>query len=48
MKFVAITGSIGCGKTTIAQMLRKQGFFVFDADKWVKHIYYNKLLLQAG
>lgn len=41
MIFVAITGSIGCGKTTIANILREQGFWVYDIDKWVKFLYYK-------
>lgn len=42
MIFAAITGSIGCGKTTISNILRKQGFLVYDIDKWVKLLYYKK------
>lgn len=46
MEFVAITGSIGCGKTTISQMLREQGYLVYDIDKWVKYLYYKKEFLE--
>lgn len=42
MILAAITGSIGCGKTTISNILRKQGFLVYDVDKWVKLLYYKK------
>lgn len=42
MIIVGITGSIGCGKTTIANTLRKQGELVWDVDKWVKFLYYKK------
>ena len=42
MKLIAITGSIGCGKTTIAKIIRKQGFVVFDVDAWVRRLYFNK------
>lgn len=45
MVLIAITGSIGCGKTTIAQILRNLGFVTFDTDKWVKNIYYKKEFL---
>ena len=45
MTLVAITGSIGCGKTTIAQILRDLGYIAFDADKWVKYVYYKKEFL---
>lgn len=42
MILVAITGSIGCGKTTISNMLREQGYLVYDIDKWVKYLYFKK------
>ncbi len=41
MILTAITGSIGCGKTTISNMLREQGYLVYDIDKWVKLLYYK-------
>lgn len=41
MKLIAITGSIGCGKTTIAKELRKLGFTVFDVDGWVRRLYFK-------
>lgn len=45
MILTAITGSIGCGKTTISSMLRDNGFLVYDIDKWVKYLYYKKEFL---
>lgn len=45
MRLIAITGSIGCGKTTLSDILRGQGFLVYDIDKWVKYIYYKKSFL---
>lgn len=42
MKLVAITGSIGCGKTTIAKIVGKQGYTVFDVDGWVRRLYFKK------
>ncbi len=42
MKLIAVTGSIGCGKTTIARIIREQGYVVFDVDAWVRRLYYNK------
>lgn len=42
MKIVAITGSIGCGKTTLASMARGLGYCVFDVDGWVRRLYYKK------
>lgn len=45
MKLVAITGSIGCGKTTLAKIARELGYAVFDVDAWVRRIYHNKEFL---
>lgn len=42
MKLVAITGSIGCGKTTLAQQVKSLGFPVLDADAWVRRLYRKK------
>lgn len=42
MFFAAVTGSIGCGKTTISDILRDLGYLVYDADKWVKYLYFRK------
>lgn len=42
MKLIAITGSIGCGKTTISRMIREEGYVVFDVDGWVRRLYYRK------
>ena len=38
MKIIGITGGIGSGKTTISNMLRKQGYPVFDSDVQSKYI----------
>ena len=42
MKLVAITGSIGCGKTPIAKIVGKLGYTVFDVDGWVRRLYFKK------
>ncbi len=42
MKLVGITGSIGCGKTTLAKIVKDLGYSVFDIDSWVRKIYHNK------
>ena len=42
MKLAAITGSIGCGKTTLAKIAKSLGFVVYDVDGWVRRIYHNK------
>ena len=46
MKIVAITGSIGCGKTTLAKIVRKMGFVVYDVDGWVRKVYNNRDFLK--
>ena len=42
MKLIAITGSIGCGKTTISKFIRGCGYVVFDVDAWVRSLYFKK------
>ena len=41
MKKVGLTGNIGCGKSTVAEMFRELGAFVVDADKLI-HSFYKK------
>ena len=45
MKIIAVTGSIGCGKTYISNIIRSIGYNVFDADKEIKKFYKNKEFL---
>ena len=47
MKIIAITGSSGCGKTFLAKIIRKIGSVVYDADKWVKYLYYRPAFLNV-
>lgn len=42
MKLAAITGSIGCGKTTLSKIVRRMGYVVYDIDGWVRRLYYQK------
>lgn len=42
MKFVAITGSIGCGKTTLSNIVHSLGYTVYDVDGWVRRLYFQK------
>lgn len=39
MKLAAITGSIGCGKTTLAGLVRELGYVVYDIDGWTRALY---------
>ena len=39
MKIVGITGSIGCGKTFLAGIIKKLGFGVYNPDFWVRDLY---------
>ena len=47
MKVVGITGQIGTGKTTVAGILRQEGFVVFDADSWCRGLYHDKAFLES-
>ena len=42
MKLAAITGSIGCGKTTLSKIVRRLGYVVYDIDGWVRRLDYQK------
>lgn len=41
MKIIGITGGIGSGKTTISNILRSKGFYVFDSDIEARNICNN-------
>ena len=41
MLLVGVTGSIGMGKSTVAQMFEKHGYGVYNADDTVHYIYEN-------
>ena len=47
MKIVGITGSIGCGKTYLANIIKKLGFSVYNPDFWVRDLYRKKDFLQV-
>lgn len=47
MKLIGITGSIGCGKTTIAGLIKDLGYTVYDADIWCRGLYYQKDFLEV-
>lgn len=50
MKLVAITGSIGCGKSTLANLIKELGYVVYDVDMWTRNLYkkdkFNALILK--
>ena len=46
MIIIGITGSIGMGKSTIAETLKRLSIPVFDSDKEVKYILENHTLVQ--
>ena len=41
MLLVGVTGSIGMGKSTVAQMFKDYGYGVYNADDTVHYIYEN-------
>ncbi len=47
MLLVAITGSIGCGKTTLAKIANSLGYTVFDIDGWVRRLYFSPEFLKT-
>lgn len=47
MRLIAITGSIGTGKTTLAKIVRKLGYNVYDVDGWVRKLYYQKNFIKT-
>ena len=40
---IGITGSIASGKTTVAKMLSRRKYPIFNADKAVRQIYKNNI-----
>ena len=39
MEIIGITGSIGCGKTYLANIIKSMGYSVYNPDKWVRDFY---------
>ncbi len=54
MKKVALTGNIGCGKSTVAKIFKELGAFTVDADKIIRNFYrkghpvYQEVLKEFG
>ena len=42
-QFVLITGYMGCGKSTVSNILRDKSFYVLDMDSTIKFLYYKDL-----
>jgi dephospho-CoA kinase len=45
-KIIGLTGGIGSGKSTVAQVLSNMGYPIFDADSEVKRLYHTAVNLQ--
>ncbi len=54
MKKIALTGNIGCGKSTVAKLFRELGAYTVDADRIIRSFYkkghpvYEKVLREFG
>ena len=42
---IAITGTIGSGKSTVASYLRNKGYFVFDCDEVNRELLNSDVLI---
>ena len=47
MQIVGITGSIGCGKTYLADILKNMGYSVYNPDFWVHELYKKRDFLNV-
>lgn len=48
MKVIGLTGNIGCGKSTVAAMLRELGVATIDADEVAREIRHNDAEARAA
>jgi dephospho-CoA kinase len=48
MKVIGLTGNIGCGKSTVAGMLREMGVAIIDADAVARQVRNNDDLVRRG
>ena len=39
MRIIGITGSIGCGKTYLANIIKSLGYSIYNPDFWVRDLY---------
>ena len=40
-EFILITGYMGCGKSTVSEILRDKSYYVLDMDSTIKQMYYK-------
>lgn len=45
MIIIGITGSIGCGKTYLANIIKKLGYSVYNPDEWTRDLYRKESFL---
>lgn len=47
MRIIGITGSIGCGKTYLANIIKSLGYSVYNPDFWVRDLYKKNSFLKV-
>lgn len=47
MRIIGITGSIGCGKTYLANIIKSLGYSVYNPDYWVRDLYKKNSFLKV-
>jgi len=48
VKVIGLTGNLGCGKSTVAAMLRARGVATIDADEVARHVRQTDALARAA
>ena len=47
MRIIGITGSIGCGKTYLANIIKSLGYSIYNPDFWVRDLYKRSSFLKV-